>query len=30
MKNAKEMRQKALQNCSIVKYLEDTVAPAIE
>ena len=30
MKNAKEMKQKALQNCSIVKYLEDTVAPAIE
>ena len=30
MKNAKEMKQKAFQNCSIVKYLEDTVAPAIE
>lgn len=30
MKNAKEMKQKALQNCSIVKYIEETVAPAIE
>ena len=30
MKNAKEMKQKALQNCSIVKYLEDTVTLDIE
>ena len=30
MKSAKEMKQKALQNCEIVKYLEETVAPAIE
>lgn len=30
MKTAKEMKQKALQNCAIVKYLEEVVAPLIE
>ena len=30
MKTAKEMKQKTLQNCVIVKYLEEVVAPLIE